>query len=1143
MSLIRNLFIGLGFFASTLGCIAADSLIKNGDFTELNTKQMPSDWHKGFPQNQGTWSIDDKTFNSAPHSLCVTNTDPEQYSLYSQNITLKPDTDYKLSFWMKGEAIDTDNPKTGAFVFIEDAKTQKFAIEGAFAGKWKKANGNFDWQKVELLFNSGKATDTRAGLVLYKSKGKAWFDNIRLETVNAVKSNNELFTSELFPIDYQKGAYYLAGNFPGVLCFKSKGDKSKAGDLKLVFEMPEGYEISGASWFFPSGRDANGNAVYQNEKISTEKITLEGKNYTRFTISLNKGFINQLNPDSIAWSNFERIYIKRNTRLAGTVETAAASYYLCNESWKSEVRKIDLHYLPEIKKNPAPAKKFVLMMCYMNSITAPLDNIRDEYLSYWCSLSSNRNTMNIFGWDNIAPEQRKKVTDKFQVDLFVASKYETPLLGFSKWRKDFTAKNPSAKVPTVVMDDGKESVDSACPSFIITEPYTAPYWSDYIAPGITEKLKNINGNKIIYDIEPGAMNHCFCATCQEEFRKFIVPETFSGIDEIKKKHSAKWFDFRVNQNNNAISRLAEFLKSKFSGKEFWICSDPIHQKKTLAEWCGVDVRLADKYVDGHMNMPYYEGLEFYNDMKLNMASLKKPNIPLTDPTEMMEMFYTRYTPDGITQNIIASAALGCKGFGFWPFDFFDGRYLSPISNAFATISKAEDYYFSGETAADVSASAVNVYSQEFNDEGKKITATFPDFGGSLKIHINKNGDSRLITLINYNKKFSAITQITMQSAKDGAYNMVELDTGKIHSSEKGKSFVSGKVLRDGALAEVAPGSYKVIEITPVKSDTAALKNQDDIILQENLQAKLAAENTRMATLCQFTEKKSADGSSSISWGDPDKNNVPELKLSNGNNCVYISADKAGGIISWRAKSSGVSDDFVADKNYSGVIGNIIFYDDKNHANRNNYSIKSLDLDKTGCPVATLFHKIAPELNANASTETPLDGVEITKEIKLEKNGTDLTVRFKVKNASLSGKAIKTGFRIKNYAFPGSGLSGSEPPVKISSVSTTVDGAEKVVSGDFSGNNIFLASGNSNLSFAGQIDVKPKAWTVSPVKIMAAADNNKRILSIKPDAENTAGFYVWWSPTTGFTVEFLSKEFTIPFGDTVTYECSYRIEKQ
>ena len=50
--------------------------------------------------------------------------------------------------------------------------------------------------------------------------------------------------------------------------------------------------------------------------------------------------------------------------------------------------------------------------------------------------------------------------------------------------------------------------------------------------------------------------------------------------------------------------------------------------------------------DLFMNMPYYQGARWYDDLQFNQTSLKTPNYPLIDPTENMEMFYTRESVSG-----------------------------------------------------------------------------------------------------------------------------------------------------------------------------------------------------------------------------------------------------------------------------------------------------------------------------------------------------------------------------------------------------------------------------------------------------------------------------------------------------------------
>lgn len=65
-------------------------------------------------------------------------------------------------------------------------------------------------------------------------------------------------------------------------------------------------------------------------------------------------------------------------------------------------------------------------------------------------------------------------------------------------------------------------------------------------------------------------------------------------------------------------------------------------------------------------------------MKLNIFTLEKPCFPFIDPSENMAMYYSRYTPETVKQNILIVAALGGYGIGFWPNDIFDGRYLEAI---------------------------------------------------------------------------------------------------------------------------------------------------------------------------------------------------------------------------------------------------------------------------------------------------------------------------------------------------------------------------------------------------------------------------------------------------------------------------------
>lgn len=1113
-----------------------NEMIRNGSFSAIKQDTLlPSEWTRSWPEKQGKSQTDDKIFNSAPYSLCVENDDKEQYSMYTQSLQVKPNTQYKLSFWMKGENIVSGKKGFGALAIIENSASHKLVMTGSIKGRWRAAEGSFDWQKVELPFNSAQYKNLSLSVALAKSTGKVWFDDI---SVTPAAKTAETVSSEVFPLDFQKGLYSLAGDIPGVLAFRFKGNGRKLAGLKLSLDLPENCELVGASSWFPGEKDANGFYKYSADPVASENLSTDGKNYTRYTVSLSPAFINRITPASYTWMNKERLYIK-NKSPGTSPGKANAKWFLTCGDWKSEEKKFEIHFLPPLRKAEIPAEKFGLMVCYLESATDPFPELKKSYIEYWKGLSHNADTMAVFGWNSLNPASKKEIADDFRVNLMVGSQFETPVPSVANWEK----KIPSGKIPRAILDSGKEKQEAACPAYLDKEALDAPVWT-CIENVIKENMKFIDGKKIVYDIEPGAINHCFCPVCIEEFRQFISPATFNNVDEIKQKYSSQWFDFRVRQNNRIIEKFAKLIKKDFPQSEFWICTDPLHSSgRELSEWCGVDPRLADKYVDGHMNMPYYSGELFYEDMKLNLKSLQKPNFPLIDPAEDDERFFSRYTPTNVEQNIIASAVLGCKGIGFWPYDILDGAYLTAINDAYASIGKAEKYYTEGTPDEKPGISPANVNSKVFDDEGKKISAVFPDFAKTLKTHMHRKDGNCLATMINYNQSWNAIARITPDKLPPGNYEVRELDSGKIHISKDGKkSFSSEELIKDGVLAEVPSGGYKLIEIRKESSDSGKDNGQENTISQKQLAQKLSSETERISATCRFLEKQDQARQLAIGWGDPDENNIPELKISSTQKSVYIAPEKGAGISFWRERKSGSDDDYVTSRQNNGLLGNPILYGDRLGTGEYPFLLQKADIPDNGSPYVEFISKYNGGQNANPEAD-PLRGAEITKGIYFENDGADLRIVFTIKNMSPAGKTMKTGLRIKNMSFAGACLSGEKPPVQITKIKTSQNGKQNVISENLNSNNIFLLEGNGNLDFARDLNVKAQPWELSDIIIKAESDGHQRILSITPDSKNTAGFYMWWSKNSGFTVELLSKDFEIPYGQEATYEYKIHAEKK
>ena len=119
-----------------------------------------------------------------------------------------------------------------------------------------------------------------------------------------------------------------------------------------------------------------------------------------------------------------------------------------------------------------------------------------------------------------------------------------------------------------------------------------------------------------------------------------------STEEINRRFASQGFAWRTRQNCTALNHFAAAIRRHFPGYPVILCTDPLHKKKPhVAEWCGVDVRNNDQgQYDIFANMPYYSGLIYYDDLEFNLQTLRTAHMPLIDPSEAMEMYYSRYTP-------------------------------------------------------------------------------------------------------------------------------------------------------------------------------------------------------------------------------------------------------------------------------------------------------------------------------------------------------------------------------------------------------------------------------------------------------------------------------------------------------------------
>jgi len=160
-----------------------ENLLANGDFElDEDGDGLPDGWEVTLPL-----VFDEQVVKSGRRSVRI-DSDSVQINNFSKYwVTLKPDTAYTLTGWMKTENLEGGQ---GAQVYVYD-------FEGAQTGGISIVmHGTNDWTRVSQSFRTGEDAEGRVNFRVYGSTGTAWFDDFRL--VEGVSSEVVLYTRWFF---------------------------------------------------------------------------------------------------------------------------------------------------------------------------------------------------------------------------------------------------------------------------------------------------------------------------------------------------------------------------------------------------------------------------------------------------------------------------------------------------------------------------------------------------------------------------------------------------------------------------------------------------------------------------------------------------------------------------------------------------------------------------------------------------------------------------------------------------------------------------------------------------------------------------------------------------------------------------------
>jgi len=196
------------------------NLLPNPGFEELGTDGFPVGWKRRdytSPAKAGEaeWAVvkgGDMKHGGETAMRVIARTKgngPVDTSFFA-DVELKPNTDYRLSAWIKGHALR--NGKVSLNDHIGRAETDKVTKES-------------DWVEVETIFNSREKTKSSINILFVASGGDGYFDDVKLAELLPLEDSTKIVAG-----DAKRGDEIFHHHAAAcILCHSLKGEGSTVG--------------------------------------------------------------------------------------------------------------------------------------------------------------------------------------------------------------------------------------------------------------------------------------------------------------------------------------------------------------------------------------------------------------------------------------------------------------------------------------------------------------------------------------------------------------------------------------------------------------------------------------------------------------------------------------------------------------------------------------------------------------------------------------------------------------------------------------------------------------------------------------------------------------------------------------------------
>lgn len=540
--------------------------------------------------------------------------------------------------------------------------------------------------------------------------------------------------SVMFPACFQKNTFHICEGFPGLLGFYPVSEPPSENAF-LELDLPDFLKFRQAC-FYNGGKD---------DPAESRSIRRDGAAYKRIRITLSKAFISCWNQfkSTTAFPHYLKEMIVLDAVKGAAGKEGAVYWRLITGRGTSKDKIVKVKVLPPVRMPAAPAARFTVGFSSVETPGGKYDGYAREFCRFLKGLTKAEIFANL-QYDIPVPDPQ-----------FASAKSSGSVCFFPNFRPDPVEREirlgkMNGKYPTT---SDHHNYRGLALSYMVDDP--DGFFAGYLKDGIL-RFRNASpqARYIRWDYEPLASQYSqydlevFC-------RRFLKINQVMSYPEIMKKYPRQWSDFMYSQSEKLVKIYSDAVRRYWPGVKLMMVSgymDRHHpENRYRSTYTPLDVRETEKYFDVHSPMIYYQGTDFYDDVALNMRYLKKPFLPWIDPSEHSKVFFDRYTPEGVRQNILACAALGARGIVFYPVSGLDGRYYPVIADAVRQIAAAEPVLAGKDISARSRVRAANVIEMDLADAaGKSAKVVMPRLDDKIRWLIREKDGRFAAALFNYN---------------------------------------------------------------------------------------------------------------------------------------------------------------------------------------------------------------------------------------------------------------------------------------------------------------------------------------------------------------------------------------------------------